>query len=164
MKNAQLERALFASGCFWGTQYHFAKAAGVIKTAVGFAGGEVVHPSYEAVCEGYTGHLECVYVEFDREVTSYENLVRLFFETHNFSQTNGQGPDIGPQYLSAIFVSDCHQREVADKVIAELSGRDFVVATEVRDWATFYLAEEYHQNYYERRRGTPYCHIRQKLF
>jgi peptide methionine sulfoxide reductase msrA/msrB len=164
MNSKHLQQALFASGCFWGTQYHFAKAAGVAKTAVGFAGGKVAHPSYEAVCEGDTGHLECVLVEFDPEIISYENLVRLFFETHDFSQTNGQGPDIGSQYLSAIFVANSDQRAVAEQVIEELRARELVVVTAVRDWSTFYSAEEYHQSYYERRRGTPYCHIRRKLF
>ncbi len=156
--------ALFASGCFWGTQYHFAKAPGVLNTKVGFAGGTIENPTYDDVKHGHTGHLECVWVEFAPQQISYEALVRLFFETHNFSQENGQGPDIGPQYLSAIFFADDAQKGIAETIMQELRQKKYPVATSLRSWATFFPAEDYHQNYYERRNGTPYCHIKRKIF
>jgi methionine-S-sulfoxide reductase len=99
-------KAYFASGCFWGTEYYFMKAEGVLATAVGFMGGTVDYPSYQQVKTGITGHLECVEVTYDAEQTTYAHLVQLFFETHDFTQTDGQGPDIGSQYLSAIFYRD----------------------------------------------------------
>jgi len=101
----KIKKAYFASGCFWGTEYYFMKASGVAHTAVGFMGGHVNNPTYEQVCQKNTGHLEVTEVTYDVTKTSYDDLVKLFFETHDFTQTNGQGPDIGPQYLSCIFYS-----------------------------------------------------------
>lgn len=156
--------ALFASGCFWGTEYHFAKVPGVLATRVGFAGGHVDNPSYRQVCDGNTGHLECCEVTFNPAQVSYEQLCKLFFETHDFSQTNGQGPDIGPQYLSALFIQTNEERTVAEKVIAILKSKGFQVATELRESARFWPAEDYHQKYYFHQAKTPYCHIYRKIF
>lgn len=156
--------ALFASGCFWGTEFHFAKLAGVLGTKVGFAGGHVAQPSYKQVCAGTTGHLECCEVTYNPEQVSYEQLCRLFFETHDFSQTDGQGPDIGPQYLSALFLKSEQERAVAEKLINELRSKGYSVATQLRTDAQFWSAEDYHQKYYFHQAKTPYCHIYRKIF
>ena len=156
--------AIFASGCFWGTEYHFAKAPGVLGTRVGFTGGSVKNPSYREVCDGQTGHLEAVEVVFDPSKTTYSNLVKLFFETHNFSQQDGQGPDIGPQYLSAIFVTDTEQERCAHNAVAWLKSQGKFVATQIRRFSEFYLAEEKHQKYYFRQAATPYCHVYRRVF
>ena len=159
-----METAYFASGCFWGTEYHFMKAAGVISTAVGFMGGHVEHPTYQQVCTQTTGHLETVEVIFDPNLTSYEALVELFFETHDFSQTNGQGPDIGPQYRSSIFYHTKEQKEIADRYSLILNEKEFFVATIIQPASTFWKAEDYHQQYYEHKGALPYCHTYKKIF
>lgn len=157
-------KAYFASGCFWGTEYYFMKAAGVIYTTVGFMGGHVENPTYKQVCEKNTGHLEVTEVDFDPNETSYENLVKLFFETHNFTQTNGQGPDIGPQYLSCIFYTTNEEKQIAQKYIDILTQKGFIVATMLRPVSTFWRAEDYHQQYYDNKGTTPYCHFYKKIF
>jgi peptide methionine sulfoxide reductase msrA/msrB len=157
-------KALFASGCFWGTEYYMARIPGVIHTAVGFAGGHVENPDYKTVCGGKTGHLECVEVTYDPTVVDYAALCRMFFETHNFSQENGQGPDIGPQYLSAIFYQDDKQRAIIDGMIAELQKMGHKVATLVKPSAKFWPAGPEHRQYYERKGTTPYCHHFTKIF
>lgn len=159
-----LEKAYFASGCFWGTEYYFMKAKGVISTSVGFMGGHVDNPSYRQVCQKNTGHLETTEVVFNPKETSYENLVKLFFETHDFTQTNGQGPDIGSQYLSCIFYSSPEQKEVAEKYIQILKDKGYKVATMLKPATTFWKAEDYHQQYYEHKGTTPYCHVYRKIF
>lgn len=158
------EVAYFASGCFWGTEFFFSKAEGVIETAVGFMGGHVDNPSYKDVCSQTTGHLEVVEVVYDPKRTNYENLVKLFFETHDFSQFNGQGPDIGPQYLSCIFYNSDDQKEIAQKYIDLLKNKGFKVATKLEHASTFWVAEDYHQQYYEHKNSSPYCHVYKKLF
>lgn len=160
----EIKKAYFASGCFWGTEYYFMKAPGVVHTAVGFMGGHVKNPSYEQVCQKNTGHLETTEVEYDSTKTSYEDLVKLFFETHDFTQTNGQGPDIGPQYLSCIFYADDNQKEVAQKYIDILTSKGYKVATMLKPLSDFWKAEDYHQQYYEYKGTTPYCHIYRKIF
>lgn len=156
--------ALFASGCFWGTEYHFAKLSGVLGTRVGFAGGHTESPSYKQVCAGTTGHLECCEVTYNPSQVSYEDLCKLFFETHDFTQTNGQGPDIGPQYLSALFLRHSEDRAAAEKIIGLLKGKGYAVATQLRDNARFWPAEAEHQKYYFHQAKTPYCHIYRKIF
>ncbi len=158
------EKALFASGCFWGVQYHFDKHEGVVRTRVGYTGGSVVNPTYEQVCEGNTGHREAIEVVFDPAVTTYERLAKLFFETHDFSQVGGQGPDIGEQYTSAVYYYDDSQKEVAERLIAELESTGRRVTTEVLPAGAFYPAEERHQKYYEKTGGAPYCHVYVKKF
>lgn len=154
----------FASGCFWGTQYHFQKKKGVISTEVGYMGGHRDKPTYEQICTGQTGHAETVKVIFDSKVISYEELTKLFFETHDQGQLNRQGPDIGTQYRSEIFFNSETEKTTAEKLIAELEKKGFTVVTELNPAGTFWIAENYHQNYYENKGGTPYCHIYQKKF
>lgn len=157
-------QALFASGCFWGTQYHFDKAHGVILTTAGFSGGSTANPTYEEVCQGDTGHLETVEVLYDPERTSFEELAKLFFETHDPTQKDGQGPDIGSQYLSAIFYHNKRERAIAEQLIAYLSNNGHRIATKLLPAGIFWPAEEYHQQYYEKNGGTPYCHFYTKRF
>ena len=159
-----LSRAVLASGCFWGTDYYLARLPGVAKTVVGYIGGTVENPTYEQVCTKKTGHYEAVEVTFDPAVIAYEQLLKMFFETHNFTQRDGQGPDIGPQYRSAIFAADEAQTAVAKQVVAQLKNLGHEVATEILPAARFWAAEEYHQKYYERKGDSPYCHIYRKVF
>jgi peptide methionine sulfoxide reductase msrA/msrB len=161
----KFETAIFASGCFWGTEYHLAKKKGVVSTTVGYTGGDVENPDYRLVCTGKTGHVEAVKVVFDPAQVSYRDLVVLFFETHDFTQTNGQGPDIGSQYLSRIFYFSDAQKEVAEKTIRYLEERKkYNVATKVMPAVEFYDAEDYHQDYYDKKGSTPYCHIWRPIF
>lgn len=158
------ETAYFASGCFWGTEFYMMKASGVIGTAVGFMGGHVEHPTYEQVCTKTTGHIETTQVIFDASLTSYENLVRLFFETHDFTQTDGQGPDIGPQYRSFIFYMNEEQKQIAEKYIGILTEKGYKVATTLEPASIFWKAEDYHQQYYDHKGTRPYCHTYKKIF
>lgn len=162
--NSNIEKAYFASGCFWGTEYHFQKAKGVIKTTVGFMGGHTQNPSYTEVCTGTTGHVETTEIVFDNTKTSYEDLLKLFFETHDFTQTDGQGPDIGEQYRSVIFYNSDEQKQIAEKYIDILTQKNYEVATSVVAASTFWNAEDYHQQYYDKKQETPYCHIYKKIF
>ena len=162
--NKSLETVYFASGCFWGTEYFFMKAPGVVKTSVGFMGGHKDNPTYEEVSAKKTGHIETTEVVYNPSKTTYGDLVRLFFETHDFTQTNGQGPDIGPQYLSVIFYKDDEQKAIAQKYINLLTDKGYKVATALRPASKFWKAEDYHQQYYEHKGSTPYCHIYSKIF
>lgn len=163
-KRVRTEKAIFASGCFWGTEYYMEKAPGVISTTVGFTGGAVAYPTYQQVSTGTTGHAESVQVVYDPNKTSYEKLAKLFFETHNFSQVNRQGPDIGPQYRSAIFYLNNEQRVIAEKLVKILKEKGKKVATEITPAGVFWPAEEYHQQYYDKNGKRPYCHIYRKIF
>ncbi|MDX5326741.1 MAG: peptide-methionine (S)-S-oxide reductase MsrA [Bacteroidota bacterium] len=158
------EKAIYASGCFWGTEYYLKRAPGVIKTTVGYTGGHIENPTYQQVCGKNTGHFEAVEVWFDPKVTSYEELTKVFFETHDPTQTNGQGPDIGPQYRSAIFYVNEKQKEIAERLIALLEVKGMNVATFVLPEKPFYEGEGYHQDYYDNKGGTPYCHKYTKRF
>ena len=164
ISEAKTSKAIFASGCFWGVQYHFNKEKGVIKTLAGYTGGHVKNPTYEEVCTGTTGHAEAVEVIFDTALTDYETLLKLYFETHNFTQIGGQGPDIGEQYRSVIFYTDNQQKAIAEKLIKHLEEKNYKVATKLEKATQFYPAEEYHQDYYFKRGGSPYCHIKKKVF
>lgn len=159
-----VKTAYFASGCFWGTEFYFMKADGVKYTTVGFMGGHVDNPTYEQVCEKNTGHLEITKVEYDGAKTSYSDMVKLFFETHDFTQTNGQGPDIGPQYLSCIFYSSDEEKEIAEYYIELLTKKGYKVATMLKPVSTFWKAEDYHQQYYDKKGDRPYCHKYTKIF
>jgi peptide methionine sulfoxide reductase msrA/msrB len=163
-KEIKTERAIFASGCFWGTEYYFQKAPGVISTTVGYTGGQVDNPTYKQVCTDRTGHAEAVEVIYDPSKTSYEDLAKLFFETHDFTQLNRQGPDIGKQYRSAIFYLNDEQKNIAVKLIEILRKKGFDVKTEVTKAGKFWPAENYHQDYYKNNGKTPYCHIYRKIF
>ncbi|MDL2244003.1 peptide-methionine (S)-S-oxide reductase MsrA [Parabacteroides sp. OttesenSCG-928-J18] len=158
------EIAYFASGCFWGTQYHFDKFPGVVETFVGYMGGRKENPSYEEVKTGDTGHVETIMVVYDPEKTTYRQLAKLFFETHDFTQIGGQGPDIGSQYRSVIFPGDDYQQTIAEEVMETLNAMGHPVATAMEPASVFWIAEEYHQKYYDKSNGTPYCHIYRKIF
>lgn len=158
------ERALFASGCFWGTEYYLQRAPGVISTTVGFTGGRVANPTYKQVCTGRTGHAETTEVIYDPSKTSYEQLAKLFFETHDFTQLNRQGPDVGTQYRSAIFYLNDEQKQIAEILVRQLRDKGFSVKTKVVKAGTFWPAEDYHQDYYNNKGGTPYCHVYRKIF
>ncbi|WP_108062801.1 peptide-methionine (S)-S-oxide reductase MsrA [Poseidonibacter lekithochrous] len=160
----KIKSAYFAGGCFWGVEYHFEKLNGVIAAISGYMGGEVENPDYKSICTGATGHLEVVRVDYDESIVSFEALAKLFFEIHDFTQTNGQGPDIGSQYLSAIFYADDEQKLVSEKVIKELEDMNYKVATSLYELVPFYEAEDYHQDYYDRHQKVPYCHSYNKIF
>lgn len=158
------KKAYFAGGCFWGVEYHFEKIDGVKSVVSGFMGGHVKNPSYMDVVRKKTGHLEVVEVSYDASKVSYEALTKLFFEIHDPTQKNGQGPDIGPQYLSAIFTSDKKEKEIIYKLVSILQNKGLDIATQIRQNAVFYKAEDYHQDYYEKTGKQPYCHTYRKLF
>jgi peptide methionine sulfoxide reductase msrA/msrB len=164
--NAQpkTERALFASGCFWGTEYHFQRAGGVISTTVGYTGGHVDNPTYKQVCTDKTGHAEAVEVIYDPARISYEDLARLFFETHDFTQWNRQGPDIGTQYRSGVFYLNEEQKETTEKLVQILRTKGYDVKTEITPASTFWPGEDDHQDYYNKTQKTPYCHIYRRIF
>jgi len=159
-----MERAIFASGCFWGTEYYLQKAPGVISTTVGYTGGHVENPTYEQICTDRTGHAEAVEVIYDPSKTSYEQLAKLFFETHDFTQLNRQGSDIGRQYRSAIFYLDEKQKETALKLVGILKSKGFDVKTEITPAGKFWPAELSHQDYFKKNGQTPYCHVYRKIF
>ncbi len=156
--------AVFAGGCFWGVEYFMEKAPGVIGAVSGYTGGTVENPTYKQVCSGETGHIEAVKVVFDPRLTNFEELARLFFEIHDPTQANGQGPDIGSQYRSVVFFNSEEQRKTAEKLIALLKKNKFDVVTSIEEEKTFWQAEDRHQDYYENKRGLPYCHSRVKRF
>lgn len=158
-KTEESKTAIFASGCFWGTEYHFERADGVISTTAGYTGGHTQNPSYKEVCTGTTGHAEAVKVVYDPEKTDYETLGKLFFETHDPTQVNRQGPDIGDQYRSVIFYLDDEQKAIAERLIGLLEDMGYDVATSVEPASTFWPAEDYHQRYYDKTGKSPYCHF-----
>ena len=150
------EKATFGAGCFWQVEAAFQELPGVVDTAVGYEGGHVDNPTYEQVCRGDTGHVEVAQVEFDPEKVSYEDLVRKYFEIHDPTQLNRQGPDVGWQYRSVIFTENDEQAEIAQRVIDDIRGnyRDPIV-TEVMPAKPFWRAEEYHQCYLQKRTERP---------
>ena len=150
--------AYFAGGCFWGVEYFLEKLDGVSDVDSGYMGGRIDNPSYEQVSSHQSGHLETVRVRYDPDEIDYEAIARRFFEIHDPTQANGQGPDIGPQYLSAVFVATDDERIVAEKLIEELEARGYDVATEIKPAKKFWEAEAHHQDYYVRHQKKPYCH------
>lgn len=151
-----MEKATLAAGCFWGVEMTFREIEGVTATCVGYTGGSVADPDYRSVCSGLTGHAEAVQVTFDPARVSYERLLELFWEVHDPTQVNRQGPDVGTQYRSAIFFHNPEQ-EAAARASKEkhqaAAGPHWPIATEIEPAANFYLAEDYHQQYVEKQRG-----------
>ena len=152
-------KATFGAGCFWGVEAVFRRLEGVTGTAVGYAGGAVEHPTYEQVCSHSTGHAEVVEVTYDAERLPYEALLAVFWANHDPTQLNRQGPDIGDQYRSVIFVHDASQREAAEASREQVQrGLTKPVVTQIEDAPTFWPAEDYHQQYLEKR-GMASCHV-----
>lgn len=157
-------KAFFAGGCFWGVEYLFEHKNGVISAVSGYMGGTVENPSYRDVSSGNTGHLEVVEITYDAGKVSYEDLAKFFFEVHDPTQANGQGPDIGEQYMSVIFYNNEDEKMTAHKLIDVLKNKGYKVVTKVLPASTFWKAEEYHQNYYDKKKQQPYCHVYKKKF
>jgi peptide-methionine (S)-S-oxide reductase len=159
---SETELATLAGGCFWCVEAPMKELRGVEAVTSGYAGGDVEDPTYEAVCSGKTGHAEVVQVEFDPGVVSYRELLEVFFAVHDPTTLNRQGPDVGSQYRSAVFYHSEAQRETAEALIEEFEREgvyDGDVVTEVEPLETFYEAEEYHQDYYEKNPNQPYCAV-----
>jgi peptide methionine sulfoxide reductase msrA/msrB len=158
------DKAYFAGGCFWGAEYLLQQAPGVLKTRVGYMGGKTKNPTYREVCNGDTGHAETVEVEYDPSKTNFETLARLFFEIHDPTQFNRQGPDYGDQYRSAVFYVDEEQKLAAGKLIGLLKDKGLKVVTQLAKAETFWEAEKYHQDYYKQNGKRPYCHVYTQRF
>ncbi len=160
----QTEEAIVAAGCFWGVQYYLRRLPGVLKTEVGYTGGHTTAPTYHEVCSGSSGHYEAIRIVFNPEELSYENLLKYFFEIHDPTQQDGQGPDRGQQYQSMVFYYDENQKKVAEHLIQILQEKGHAVATKVLPVSVFWLAEKEHQEYYEKTGHMPYCHRYTKRF
>lgn len=149
-------QAIFAAGCFWGVEQAFRKIPGVIDVEAGYTGGTTENPTYEQVCRGDTGHAEAVRVTFDTAVTSFDQLLEVFWQLHDPTQLNRQGPDVGRQYRSAVFSIDEQQwraAEASKKALEESKKHARPIVTEITMAARFYRAEEYHQQYFEKQGG-----------
>ena len=155
-----LQKATLGGGCFWCTEAIYLELIGVVDVKPGYSGGHVKNPTYNEVCEGTTGHAEVVQITFDPEVVSFSEILEVFFMTHDPTTLNRQGNDVGPQYRSAIFYHNDEQKEVAERVI-DLFEKEEVyskpIVTEVTGFDKFYVAEDYHINYYARNKTQGYC-------
>jgi peptide methionine sulfoxide reductase msrA/msrB len=158
------EEAILAAGCFWGVEYYFKKLPGILKVESGYTGGNKDYPTYEEVCDENTGHVEAIRVVYDPSKTSYEKVVKYFFEIHDPTQADGQGPDLGEQYLSRCFYYNEKQKRIALQLISELKELGYNVVTKVLPVNIFWPAEKYHQDYYQKSGKTPYCHRYTKRF
>lgn len=163
-KPENVSLAVFAGGCFWGVQHHFGKMDGVLNTLVGYTGGEESSPSYHDVRNHLTHHVEAVLVEYDANKVSYTDLCKLFFEIHDPAQTDGVGEDIGAQYRSCVFYADEEQKAETERLMTILRNKGYEVNTLLLPLQEFWIGEEYHQRYYEKTGGEPYCHFRTKKF
>jgi peptide-methionine (S)-S-oxide reductase len=158
--STNLQTATLAGGCFWCLEAVYDDVKGVHSVESGYAGGHVDNPSYRAVCNGDTGHAEVVQVHFDPNVVAYRDLLNVFFAIHDPTTLNRQGADVGTQYRSAIFYHDDEQKKIAEELILELNGQDIwgrPIVTQVEKLDKFYVAEDYHQEYYARNPYQPYC-------
>ncbi|MBI2475181.1 bifunctional methionine sulfoxide reductase B/A protein [Candidatus Uhrbacteria bacterium] len=158
------KKAYFAGGCFWGVEALMKQKDGVIETRVGYMGGQKTKPTYEEVSTGKTGHKETVEVKYDPKKISFKNLAKYFFEIHDPTQADGQGPDIGAQYSSVIFFANEMEKDEVKKLISILEKKGFKVATKLEAVTDFWVAENYHQNYYAKTGKVPYCHSYKKRF
>jgi peptide-methionine (S)-S-oxide reductase len=160
--NPDLSVATLAGGCFWCLEAVYIELRGVNKVESGYSGGHVVNPSYRAVCDGSTGHAEVVQITFDPKAITYRDLLEVFFTIHDPTTLNRQGSDVGTQYRSAIFYHDAEQKQAAEEVIAMIEARkiwDAPIVTQEQQFISFYKAEEYHQNYYQRNPYQGYCQV-----
>ena len=164
VKKSESEKAYFAGGCFWGVEHLFQQMTGVISTRVGYMGGHTANPTYEEVCRGNTGHVETVELIFDPQQVTYEKIARYFFQIHDPTQVNRQGPDYGEQYRSVVFYASDDQKQTAEKLIKILKKKGYKVATQLEKADHFWEAEKYHQDYYNKKGTLPYCHFFQKRF
>lgn len=158
--NDKTEIATLASGCFWCTEAIFKRLKGVKSVLSGYGGGTVKNPSYDQVCTGKTGHAESVQIEFDPKVIPFKKILEIFWHTHNPTTLNRQGNDVGTQYRSAVFYHDKTQKEIAERVKKEIEKNGVYkdpIVTEITPFKNFYVAEDYHKNYYEEHRAAPYC-------
>lgn len=158
--NDKTEIATLASGCFWCTEAIFKRLKGVKSVLSGYGGGTVKNPSYDQVCTGKTGHAESVQIEFDPKVIPFKKILEIFWHTHNPTTLNRQGNDVGTQYRSAVFYHDKTQKEIAERVKKEIENNGVYkdpIVTEITPFKNFYVAEDYHKNYYEEHRAAPYC-------
>jgi peptide methionine sulfoxide reductase msrA/msrB len=158
------ETAYFAGGCFWGIEAYFQKQKGVVSTQAGYMGGDKENPTYQEVSSQKTGHAETVKVVFDPSKVSFEELAKVFFEIHDPTQVNRQGPDTGSQYRSAIFYTSPGQKQTAEKLIALLKKKDLQIATQLVKADVFWPAEDYHQKYYLKQGKESTCLVREKRF
>lgn len=155
-----MDTATFGNGCFWCTEAVFQRLEGVVKAESGYSGGKIAHPTYKEVCSGLTGHAEVIQITYDPEKISYRELLEVFFKTHDPTTLNRQGADVGTQYRSAIFYHSEKQKEEAEAVKKELDAAGIwpdPIVTEITAFDKFYVAENYHQDYYEYNQQQPYC-------
>lgn len=156
-----LDKIIIAGGCFWGIEYFYELETGVYATACGYIGGEVQNPTYNQVCTGNTGHAEAVAVIFDPNKTNLTKLLNLFFDIHNPMEKNKQGPDIGPQYRSAVFPKDDKQEELIQNYITQYNQNNNTdIATTIEHASEFWIAEDYHQKYFSSKNQAPSCHYK----
>jgi peptide-methionine (S)-S-oxide reductase len=158
--NNNIQIATLANGCFWCSEAIFKRLKGVKSVLPGYSGGIVENPSYEKVCTGKTGHAESIQIEFDPTVTPYEKILDVFWHTHDPTTLNRQGNDVGTQYRSAIFYHDQKQKDIAQNSKRDLEKADVYknpIVTEITPFKNFYVAEDYHKNYYEKHQDAPYC-------
>lgn len=156
----EYKTATFGSGCFWCTEAIFQKLKGVLSVTPGYSGGKRENPTYDQVCSGATGHAEVIHIQFDQDEISFEELLEVFWKTHDPTTLNRQGADLGTQYRSVIFYHDENQKELAEKYKTELDKSgifDKPVVTEISPFQKFYPAEKYHQDYYNNNPAQPYC-------
>lgn len=154
-----MQQALFGGGCFWCVEAVFLQIRGVEKVTSGYAGGHTTHPTYEQVCQGDTQHAEVVLIDFDEQQVTYSQLLDVFFATHDPTTLNRQGNDIGTQYRSVIYYFNEEQKQAAEHTIRTLKDDDLDIVTELSPAPTFYPAEDYHQNYYEKNPSQGYCNF-----
>lgn len=155
-----MDKATFGSGCFWCSEAMFKRLKGVESVKSGYSGGAIENPTYEQVCNGDTGHAEVVQITFDPEVISYDELLEVFWKTHDPTTLNRQGNDVGTQYRSVVFYHDDHQRALATAYKEKLDASEIwedPIVTEISPLSTFYVAENYHDDYFSRNGNQPYC-------
>jgi peptide methionine sulfoxide reductase msrA/msrB len=160
----ELKTAYFAGGCFWGVEHLMQQLPGVVSVISGYMGGQTENPTYQEVCNKTTGHLEAVEVSYLPDQIDFETLTKFFFEIHDPTQRDGQGPDKGEQYASAIFYHNEREKKIAEKLITILKSKGYDVVTRLLPMSTFWKAEDYHQDYYQKKGTHPYCHRYEKKF
>lgn len=162
MEKENLDKATFAGGCFWCTEAVFQRVKGVEKVISGFTGGNIKNPAYREVVTGRTGHAEAIEIHFDPEIVAYEDLLKIFFTTHDPTTLNRQQNDVGTQYRSGVFYHSEEQKRAAEKVVREFAEKgifDDPIVTEITKAGPFYEAEQEHKDYYNQHRNQPYCQV-----